>query len=227
MSVAQGSTVNAAVTVPAHRGRRHRPITPADVRAQARALLRARWPGANAEFIGRRTVARYRAEAAAGNRPGDLETWLRTTLYEIVVEDQRADRGQSGHGAELDALLTVLAWPSRQRLDGWPLNRSVLSRAIGHLHARDLIVVRQIVLGESRTTIGRRLGIGVGEVDRTYDRARARLRATIGADEELSEALGRAHQLLNRPPERAPRGRPRSRPSVRQARQLDGEAGAA
>ncbi|GAA3614794.1 hypothetical protein [Microlunatus ginsengisoli] len=206
------SAVHAPTTPPAaRRTRGRRPVTSADVRSQAKAVVRSRWPGLNPDYVGWRTVARYRTQTAAGQFPDDLVTWTRSAVYELAVEDQRADRGATAHAVELDALLHELAHPAARLVD-----RAVLGRAVAHLHPRDIMILRLLLAGHRRPTVADRVGVGTGEIDAAYGRARARLRATIGADPQLQAALRRAHELLQQASAAAQR--PRLRPMPRFAR---------
>ncbi len=154
---------------------------------QAAALVRSRWPGLDANDIAHRVVLRLQHERNAGYRHDDLSIWLRSAVYELVVRDQRADRGDDRHYEELTVLLQELATPARGRI-----RTDLVRRALHHIHPRDVVMLRLKLLGHSDTAVAERLGVRIVEVDRAYDRGRARLRATIDSDGELRDALGQA-----------------------------------
>jgi DNA-directed RNA polymerase specialized sigma24 family protein len=152
--------------------------------SQATALARSRWPNLDADDIGRRVVLRFRREREAGHLHREIATWLRSAVYEQVVRDQRADRGDDRHYVELTVLLQELATPSLGRLPS-----DLLLRAMSNLHPHDIAMLRLTLLGHSSDAVAERLGARPIEVDRAYDRGRARLRAAIEDDDELREAL--------------------------------------
>ena len=175
--------------------------------SQAAALARSRWPNLDADDIGRRVVLRLRREREAGQRNREISTWLRSAVFELVVRDQRADRGDDRHYAELTVLLQELATPTRGRI-----RTDLLLRAVSHLHPRDVAMLRLTLLGHSSDAVAERLGARRIEVERAYDRGRARLRAAIEDDDELREALRRAVRGSIRPLRRSARRSPSHRP---------------
>jgi hypothetical protein len=157
------------------------------LRSQASALARSRWPNVDADDIGRRVVLRLRRERESGQRHREISMWLRNAVYELVLRDQRADRGDDRHYAELTVLLQELATPTQGRI-----GTDLLLRAVSNLHPRDVAMLRLTLLGHSSDAVAARLGAGRIEVDRAYDRGRARLRAAIDDDDDLRAALRRA-----------------------------------
>lgn len=178
-------------------GRTRRPsmtrasVTPADIRATAAAVLRQRWPELNLDYVSWRVEGRYRIELAEGRRTDDPTLWTRSAVYELVVEDQRADRGQTGQPGQTDELTTLL----RQLVDPAPsMGHGMILRATVNLHPRDVAIVRPLLTGHRFDAVARRLGLSVGAVEQAYGRVRARLRATIEADPELRAALSEARE---------------------------------
>ena len=135
---------------------------------------------------------RFRHERIAGYRHDDLSIWLRSAVYELVVRDQRADRGDERRYEELTVLLQEVATPTRGRI-----RPDLLVRALRNLHPRDVVMLRLKLLGHSNGAVAERLGVRIAEVDRAYDRGRARLRATIHADADLRDALRQAARDLS------------------------------
>jgi DNA-directed RNA polymerase specialized sigma24 family protein len=162
--------------------------------SQAAALARSRWPNVDADDIGRRVVFRFQREQESGQRHREISTWLRSAVYGMVVRDQRADRGDDRHYAELTVLLQELATPTLGRV-----RSDLLLRAVCNLHPRDLAMLRLTLLGHSSDAVAERLGVQPVEVERGYDRGRARLRAAIEDDDELRVALRRAVRDRIRP----------------------------
>jgi DNA-directed RNA polymerase specialized sigma24 family protein len=150
-------------------------------------LIRSRWPGLDPRDYTWRTVARYCRERESAPRPANLAVWVRDTLHQLIVDDQRADRGVDDYHSELNLLLRELARRAPQQI-----SPALLRRAVGHLHPRDVIIARLVLLGHQRIAIASRLGVTSTEVDQAYARSRARFRAVIGSDPELCHALRRA-----------------------------------
>lgn len=165
-------------------------------------LIRSRWPGLDPRDYTWRTVARYCRERETSPRPANLGVWVRDTLHQLIVDDQRADRGVDDYHSELNLLLRELARRTPKQI-----STALLKRAVGHLHPRDVIIARLVLLGHQRMAIASRLGVTSTEVDQAYARSRARFRAVIGSDLELCHALRRATRESAQwvPPAPAPR----------------------
>jgi DNA-binding CsgD family transcriptional regulator len=173
-------------------GRTRRPsttrasVTPANIRATAAAVLRQRWPELDLDYVAWRVQARYRVQPNRSTE--DVTLWTRSAVYELVVEDQRADRGQTGQATELATLLCQLAGPTPS------IGRGMIRRATTNLHPRDVAIVRLLLAGHRFDAVAQRFGLSVGAVEQAYGRVRARLRATIETDPALRTALSEARE---------------------------------
>jgi DNA-directed RNA polymerase specialized sigma24 family protein len=156
----------------------------ADVHRQALRLARARWPEFEADDLARRAMKRYERRAGPDGRPDNITVWLRSTIYQLVVDDQRADRGERQHDGELSMLLRQLVRPPAEQI-----RPDLVRRAVAHLHNRDLHVLRLQLLGFCTDEIALRHGMSGAQVDQAYRRSRRRLRAAIEHDPQLLHGL--------------------------------------